>query len=101
MGPTQSADFPITPAAYDPTFNGVRDAWAADHDLLPSRVRRYGASTTACGPTIHMGVTRQPTSGDPGFTLTCTDAPAGAQGVLLLGAGQDPPGCRSPGSACT
>ena len=93
VGGKTGAFFPVTPAAYDTSYNGgfaaLGDALVVRFDLLPTGVVKYGTSTPSCMGPEAIGVTRMPLAGDPLFAFTCVDAPPGGAGLLAVGAGQD------------
>ena len=92
-GGTSSADFPVTPSAYDPSFNSTsggvtdNDAYISRLDLLPTGVSKYGTSTTGgtCPQFIASGVTEMPQQGASNFAVTATGAPPNTSGYLLIG----------------
>lgn len=85
-GQTISTDFPVTPNAFDPTFDGVREGWIAVHRMLPAGVDRFGTATSPCGAPTWLQTSSAPLAPNPGFAIETHGAPAGAVGVLMLGA---------------
>ena len=73
---TQSADFPVTPGAYDESLNGIGNPAITRLDMLPTGVSKIGSSTAGCDGALAIGVTAMPKLGSTTFALTCTNAPA-------------------------
>lgn len=85
-GSTTSFDFPTTPNAWSTThLGGTYDAFVTRVDMLPTGVRRFGASSPGCRGPLSIGVTTMPRVGNADFKLTCTGASPAAAGVLVLG----------------
>ena len=66
-GGTQSADFPTTSGAFDPTHNGGDDAFITRLDMLPTGVSAYGTSSSGCTDPLAIGVTSWPQVGKAEF----------------------------------
>lgn len=79
---TRSVDFPVTPDAYDPDYDGNGDAAVIVLPLLPEGVERFGTSS---GPAPTIGAIGRPDVGSGRFGLTCDDAAPGTMGALLVG----------------
>ena len=89
-GFTGSANFAVTPGAYDTSHNGEVDAFVSQIEMLPTGVEPYGTSSAGCKGQLYAGVTEQPRIDRPDFALTCSGGPANGGGALLLGV-QRPP----------
>ena len=86
--------FPVTPGAYDTSFNGgAYDLFAAELDLFPRGVRPHGNSTPAsCAPgAVYLNATRMPKADDSRFGIYCSGAPRDRDGWLLFGAARSTP----------
>lgn len=92
VGLTQSADFPVTPLAFQQAHGGGEqpyigfDGVAFKLDLLPVGVTLV-ESATGCGSGSQIGVNHQPLAGDATFAITCVGAPTLVLGVLILAPG--------------
>jgi hypothetical protein len=90
-GTTGSADFPVTPGAFDTAPFGPtglpKGGFVARFDLLPKGVSKFGASTPGCAGPLAAGVTSMPWVGNPTFGMTCLDAPPNGLGFLGIAAG--------------
>jgi hypothetical protein len=91
-GDAFGSDFPTTPGSFDPTYNGLGDAYIARLDLLPAGVARFGVSAPGCGPATPAGITVQPRENASNFALLCAGAPAQTSGLLLVGTARLPTG---------
>jgi len=92
VGFTNSPGYPVTPDAYDTTFNGGSEVFITRFSMLPTGVLRFGGSKPSCLGDVAMGVTKMAVSGDSTFGLTCSAAPPLSSGFLVLGFGPDPNG---------
>jgi hypothetical protein len=91
---TSLGSFPVTPGAYDTTYNGGQtDVTVAALDLYLRGVRAHGASTAASciERPVYLNATRMPQAGDPRFGLYGTGAPRGAAGWLVIGTASPTP----------
>jgi hypothetical protein len=84
-GQTASIDFPVTPDAFDASFDGTNEGWIAVHRMLPAVVSRFGIATRMCDRTGYLQLDSAPLAPNLGFAVETHDAPASAPGVLLLG----------------
>lgn len=84
-GTTSSADFVITPGAFQDTVAAGRDGFVGQLDLLPAGVTDIGASTPSCHGPAYAGVTTQPRGGRPDLGMFNDNAPPFAFGMMLLG----------------
>jgi hypothetical protein len=87
-GDTSSLDYPTTPGAPFPAFQGSQgDQVVSVLGMLPSGVARLGSSGVSClGETI-LYPASQPVSDSSAFGFRVSGAPPSSAGVLLLGLG--------------
>ncbi len=87
-GTTTSGNFPVTPGAFDSTWNGNADAFGTRIDIFPLGCEKFGASTPGCDGPLPIGVTATPSAssanGTPAFALTCSAGPPSGAGLLAL-----------------
>ena len=86
-GWTYSADFPTTPAAFDPSFGGDSDAFVTRLDMLPTGVGAWGDSSPGCNGPLPISVTSMPQVGNAAFALTCGNAAPNSVGLIAFGGG--------------
>ncbi len=87
-GQTIGTDVPMTPDAFDPTFNGELDLVVARLELLPEGVVRHGDGTPGCAGPLPMGAQNAPVPGAEDFHFTCSGAPSSsAKGLLVVSLG--------------
>jgi hypothetical protein len=78
--------YPTTPNAFQQHFNGGQiDGTLTVFDLFLRGVENLGASTPSCDGPLVANATVMPTAGIERFSVTCSAAPAGANGYLLIG----------------
>jgi hypothetical protein len=83
VGATQSLNFPTTPGAAFPTYQGgARDAWVTWLDLLPTGTLRMGTPTAGPSGRPVIEVTSQPKVGASCFAVACKGAPPSGAGVI-------------------
>ncbi len=83
-GSTGSSDFPATPGAFDPSYNGNFDAFATRLNTLCLDCFRFGFPSwlPCCAPVVHTG--GEARAGSSSFELACSGAPRRGLGVLFL-----------------
>jgi hypothetical protein len=87
VGRSDSFDLPVTTGAIQATSNGPTDTFLMR--LEPSNaVALFGAPTTFCSAPAGIGVNSVPKAGMSTFALHSWNAPAAAQGFLVLSLGQ-------------
>jgi hypothetical protein len=93
-GSTDSADFPVTPGAYDPVVNPKGDAFLMKLDLpmTPAGSSLYGAGTPGCLGLQRLTINKTAKIGATGFAWACDNAPWQALGLLLISDSPDAPG---------
>jgi Domain of unknown function (DUF5122) beta-propeller len=84
-GDTFGRDFRSTTGSFDPTYNGLGDAYVAQLSVLPTGVNRMGTSAPGCGVAAAMGITIRPEVGVGGFALLGAGAPPSTSGLLMVG----------------
>jgi hypothetical protein len=78
--------FPVTPNAWDPTFNGGQyDGFVASFDLVLRGVRLFGASSRGCRGPIQLNALEAPISGSATFGFYVSGAAPNSNGWLVLG----------------
>lgn len=93
LGNTRSTNFPVTPMAYDTSYNGDPtffpdgDCFATKLKLGHIGVRRYGADTPSCLGAVTIYTERAPRSGEAKFGFACWGAPPNTSGLLLISGG--------------
>ncbi|MGQ0552433.1 MAG: hypothetical protein ACT4PU_04370 [Planctomycetota bacterium] len=83
---TSSPDFPTTEGAFQEDLQGGAAAAIIQFSMLPTGVRRYGASTPGPLGHIALGVNSMPQPGDEDFAVVAFRAPPESTGWLILGA---------------
>lgn len=102
-GHTNSPNFPVTPNAFDPTYNAgfsQTDAWiqkiVPPINNLPG-IQAYGTGTPGCAGPHLLAAHSTPKLNNPYFALTCSNAPPSALGIAIYSTGQDLTGSDSLG----
>ncbi len=80
---SRSTDYPTTPGAAQGGPGGLLDGVVSKLTLLPAGASRYGRSTPGCTGPLVIGLTASPRVGNPGFAVTCTEAPPDSTSGLL------------------
>ncbi|HEX5054534.1 MAG TPA: hypothetical protein VFZ65_22340 [Planctomycetota bacterium] len=83
-GQTDAANFPITPGAFDTSFNGIFDAYITRLDMLPTGVVAFGNSSPGCTGPLAISVTSMPQVGNANFALTCGNAAPNTVGLIAF-----------------
>ncbi len=83
-GTTTSSDFPTTAGAFSTIHGGGTDAFVTRLDMLPTGVVAFGRSSPGCAGALAISVTSMPQVGNAAFSLSCTNAPPSASGLLAL-----------------
>ncbi|WP_145065448.1 hypothetical protein [Engelhardtia mirabilis] len=89
----------MRPGAYDTSFTGTTEFFAAKMDMLPNGVTRFGESSPGCLQPSYLGATRTPLAGASDFELYVSCARSDSAGVLVLGAPSE--GLPVPGVGAT
>lgn len=85
-GYTYSIDYPVTPGAFDPRFDGLEEAIVSRVEMLPTGVATFGRASAGCRGPLSISVTSMPQVGNAAFSLTCSNAPPGQTDILVLAA---------------
>jgi hypothetical protein len=83
VGSTGSTNLPLGPGPIQTTLGGAASGFLAQLELLPTGVRRIGASSP-CRRALLLEPNRTATANDPQFRLLVSGAPATAAGFLLV-----------------
>lgn len=83
-GVVSSADYPVTPGAFDEDFGPLGKAAVTRLDMLPKGCTAFGASTPGCSGPLAISVGSMPFVGNADFALRCVGAPPLSSGFLLL-----------------
>jgi hypothetical protein len=83
-GVVSSADYPVTPGAFDEDFGPLGKAAVTRLDMLPKGCTAFGASTHGCSGPLAISVGSMPFVGNADFALRCVGAPPLSSGFLLL-----------------
>jgi hypothetical protein len=85
-GQAATPTFPVSADAFDTTYGGIYDGYAAALSLLPDGIRHLEGSGASCSAAMTLGATRPAWPGQADFSLFLSGGPPAGLGVLAIGA---------------